>query len=105
MRANDDRRASLTAGGTGHAVAARPGGCARRRRSHRPRPLRSRARRRGARRDRLALPPHHRGLALVAYGATSRLTGSPARYAWAVVVTAAGLSGLAQAIYLASGAA
>ena len=44
------------------------------------------------------------GLALVAYGATSRLTGSGARYAWAVVVTAAGLSGLAQAVYLASGA-
>ena len=43
------------------------------------------------------------GLALVAYGATSRLTGSAARYAWAVVVTAAGLSGLAQAVYLASG--
>src|SRR4051794_27219456 len=44
------------------------------------------------------------GLALVAYGATSRLTGSAARYSWAVVVTAAGLSGLAQAIYLASSA-
>jgi hypothetical protein len=44
------------------------------------------------------------GLALVAYSATSRLTGSAARYAWAVVMTAAGLSGLAQAIYLASGA-
>jgi hypothetical protein len=44
------------------------------------------------------------GLALVAYGATARLTGSAARYAWAVVVTAAGLSGLAQAVYLASGA-
>jgi hypothetical protein len=44
------------------------------------------------------------GLALVAYGATSRLTGSAARYAWAVVVTAAGMSGLAQAVYLASGA-
>src|SRR6185503_12221800 len=44
------------------------------------------------------------GLALVAYGATSRLTRSAARYAWAVVVTAAGLSGLAQAVYLASGA-
>ena len=44
------------------------------------------------------------GLALVAYGATSQLTGSAARYAWAVVVTAAGLSGLAQAVYLASGA-
>lgn len=44
------------------------------------------------------------GLALVAYGATSRLTGTGARYAWAVVVIAAGLSGLAQAVYLASGA-
>jgi hypothetical protein len=44
------------------------------------------------------------GLALVAYGATSRLTGPGARYAWAVVVTAAGLSGLAQAVFLASGA-
>lgn len=43
------------------------------------------------------------GLALVAYGATSRLAGSAARYAWLVVVTAAGLSGLAQAVYLASG--
>ena len=44
------------------------------------------------------------GLALVAYGATARLTGSAARYAWAVVVVAAGLSGLAQAAFLASGA-
>jgi hypothetical protein len=44
------------------------------------------------------------GLALVAYSATDRLTGSAARYAWAVVVAAAGLSGLAQAVYLASGA-
>ncbi|WP_433784624.1 hypothetical protein ACQPX6_00160 [Actinomycetospora sp. CA-101289] len=43
------------------------------------------------------------GLALVAYAATARLTGPAARYAWAVVVTAAGLSGLAQAAYLASG--
>ena len=43
------------------------------------------------------------GLALVAYGATARLTGSAARYAWAVVVIAAGLSGLAQAAFLASG--
>ena len=59
-RADDDRRPSLTAGGAGHAVAARPGGRARRRRGHRPRPLRGRARRRGARRDRLALPPDHR---------------------------------------------
>jgi hypothetical protein len=42
------------------------------------------------------------GLALVAYAATARLSGSAARYAWAVVVVAAGLSGLAQAIYLAS---
>jgi hypothetical protein len=41
---------------------------------------------------------------LDAYGATNRLTGSGARYAWAVVVIAAGLSGLAQAVYLASGA-
>jgi hypothetical protein len=44
------------------------------------------------------------GLALVAYTATARLTGSAARYAWAVVVLAAGLSGLAQAAYLADGA-
>jgi hypothetical protein len=43
------------------------------------------------------------GLALVAYAATARLTGPAARYAWAVVVTAAGLSGLAQAAYLAGG--
>lgn len=42
------------------------------------------------------------GLALVAYAATARLSGSAARYAWMVVVLAAGLSGLAQAIYLAS---
>jgi hypothetical protein len=42
------------------------------------------------------------GLALVAYTATARLTGSGARYAWAVVVLAAGLSGLAQAVFLAS---
>ena len=45
------------------------------------------------------------GLALVAYAATARLTGSAARYAWAVVVLAAGLSGLAQAAFLASGSA
>ena len=44
------------------------------------------------------------GLALVAYAATARLSGSAARYAWAVVVIAAGLSGLAQAVYLAAGA-
>jgi hypothetical protein len=42
------------------------------------------------------------GLALVAYAATARLTGSAARYAWGVVALAAGLSGLAQASYLAS---
>ncbi|MBN9099393.1 MAG: hypothetical protein J0I49_14955 [Pseudonocardia sp.] len=42
------------------------------------------------------------GLALVAYTGTARLAGSAARYAWAVVVLAAGLSGLAQAAYLAS---
>ena len=43
------------------------------------------------------------GLALVAYGATARLRGSAAGYAWTVVVLAAGLSGLAQATYLAGG--
>jgi hypothetical protein len=41
------------------------------------------------------------GLALVAYAATTRLAGPGRRYAWAVVVLAAGLSGLAQATYLA----
>ncbi len=45
------------------------------------------------------------GLALVAYAATARLTGRAARYAWSVVVAAAGLSGLAQAAYLAADAA
>ncbi|MFE7200676.1 hypothetical protein ACFU8R_10415 [Pseudonocardia alni] len=44
------------------------------------------------------------GLALVAYAATARLHGSAARYAWTVVVVSAGLSGLAQAAYLASDA-
>ncbi|ALE85840.1 hypothetical protein [Pseudonocardia sp. HH130629-09] len=44
------------------------------------------------------------GLALVAYAATARLAGSAARYAWSVVVVSAGLSGLAQAVYLASDA-
>lgn len=43
------------------------------------------------------------GLALVAYAATSRLSGSGRMYAWAVVVVAAGLSGLAQASYLVAG--
>ncbi|MCM3846331.1 hypothetical protein ND486_09015 [Pseudonocardia sp. DR1-2] len=42
------------------------------------------------------------GLALVAYTATARLSGSAARYAWSVVIASAGLSGLAQAVYLAS---
>jgi hypothetical protein len=41
------------------------------------------------------------GLALVAYTATARLAGSARRYAWLVVALAAGLSGLAQAAYLA----
>lgn len=41
------------------------------------------------------------GLALVAYAATSRLTGWDRGYAWLVVVVAAGLSGLAQAVNLA----
>ncbi|RZT89048.1 hypothetical protein EV383_6003 [Pseudonocardia sediminis] len=44
------------------------------------------------------------GLALVAYTATARLAGSAARYAWSVVIVSAGLSGLAQASYLASDA-
>ena len=43
------------------------------------------------------------GLALVAYASTTRLTSGGRRYAWAVVVLAAGLSGLAQASYLAIG--
>ncbi|WP_345339482.1 hypothetical protein [Actinomycetospora succinea] len=43
------------------------------------------------------------GLALVAYSSTVRLREGAARYAWAVVVIAAGLSGLAQAAYLAGG--
>ncbi len=42
------------------------------------------------------------GLALVAYAATHRLRGAAVGYAWAVTVLAAGLSGLAQATYLAS---
>lgn len=44
------------------------------------------------------------GLALVAYAATARLSGSAARYAWSVVILSAGLSGLAQASYLSSDA-
>lgn len=43
------------------------------------------------------------GLALVAYVATTQLRDSAARYAWSVVVLAAGLSGLGQACYLAGG--
>lgn len=43
------------------------------------------------------------GLALVAYASTARLTDGGRAYAWAVVVLAAGLSGLAQASYLAGG--
>jgi len=43
------------------------------------------------------------GLALVAYASTTRLAAGGRRYAWAVVVLAAGLSGLAQASYLAIG--
>ena len=43
------------------------------------------------------------GLALVAYATTTRLAGHGRRYAWTVVVLAAGLSGLAQATYLAGG--
>ncbi|WP_436493408.1 hypothetical protein [Actinokineospora sp. HUAS TT18] len=43
------------------------------------------------------------GLAMVAYAATAKLDGSGRAYAWAVVVLAAGLSGLAQAVFLAGG--
>jgi hypothetical protein len=43
------------------------------------------------------------GLALVAYASTTRLDGPAGRYAWTVVVIAAGLSGLAQACYLGGG--
>jgi hypothetical protein len=43
------------------------------------------------------------GLALVAYAATSRLADGGRRYAWTIVAVAAGLSGLAQAVYLAGG--
>jgi len=43
------------------------------------------------------------GLALVAYAATSRLAGAGRRYAWSVVVLAAGLSAVAQASFLAAG--
>jgi hypothetical protein len=45
------------------------------------------------------------GLALVAYAATSRLADGGRRYAAGIVVLAAGLSGLAQAVYLAGGIA
>ncbi len=43
------------------------------------------------------------GLALVAYVSTARLTDGGRAYAWAVVVLSAGLSGVAQASYLADG--
>jgi len=43
------------------------------------------------------------GLALVAYAATARLSDRGCGYAWTVVVLAAGLSGTAQASYLAGG--
>jgi hypothetical protein len=43
------------------------------------------------------------GLALVAYAATSRLAAGARRYAWVIVVLAASLSGMAQAVYLAGG--
>ncbi|NKQ54990.1 hypothetical protein HFP15_19080 [Amycolatopsis sp. K13G38] len=43
------------------------------------------------------------GLAIVAYAATSRLDAAGRRYAWAVVILAAGLSGVAQAVFLAGG--
>jgi hypothetical protein len=43
------------------------------------------------------------GLALVAYAATARLQDRERRYATGIVVLAAGLSGLAQAVYLSGG--
>ena len=43
------------------------------------------------------------GLALVAYAATGRLHAGGRRYAAGIVILAAGLSGLAQAVYLAGG--
>lgn len=43
------------------------------------------------------------GLALVAYATTTRLDPRGRRYAWTIVVLAAGLSGLAQAAFLAGG--
>ncbi|SFW50357.1 hypothetical protein [Amycolatopsis australiensis] len=43
------------------------------------------------------------GLAIVAYASTGRLPRRGRCYAWAVVILAAGLSGLAQAVYLAGG--
>jgi len=45
------------------------------------------------------------GLALVAYATTTRLAEHGRRYAWTVVVVAAGLSGLTQAGYLAGSVA
>jgi Protein of unknown function (DUF2637) len=45
------------------------------------------------------------GLALVAYATTTRLTHHGRTYAWTIVVTAAGLSGLTQASYLAGSVA
>jgi hypothetical protein len=43
------------------------------------------------------------GLALVAYAAAARLHDGGRRYAAGIVILAAGLSGLAQAVYLAGG--
>ncbi|MGQ0842800.1 MAG: hypothetical protein ACT4QF_01575 [Sporichthyaceae bacterium] len=43
------------------------------------------------------------GLAVVAYATTTRLQRNGRHYAWAVVVLAAGLSGIAQATWLAGG--
>ncbi|MEC3976243.1 DUF2637 domain-containing protein [Amycolatopsis sp. H20-H5] len=45
------------------------------------------------------------GLAIVAYVATAQLAEGGRRYAWTVVILAAGLSGIAQATYLAGGVA
>jgi hypothetical protein len=51
----------------------------------------------------LTYPAITDGLALVAYATTTRLSAAGRRYAWAVVILAAGLSGTAQAAGLAGG--
>jgi hypothetical protein len=86
-------------------VDGRTGRGSRCRRRDRPRPVPGRGSRPGTDPDRLLYPLITDGLALVAYAATSRLHDGARRYAAGIVVLAAGLSGLAQAIYLAGGIA